>query len=238
MKRKIYEDEIKDKNKVEKIQDIINITHPQHNYIQKKDEDEDYYHVDDSHITLYVYNFNTGCLEVLKERQFKESQMLKQFKIIEANIKKNGVNYISNKSGKEKGRDPNIISKKNISEKDKLDTYSEKEIKFKEIQKALTSKEKQSSIINLCIFSFVVFILIIGSSLGSLFVNIYLKGKAFTYYHLVEKSVTLYKDILFELFFVREMVLLANPLYNNTYDEKEIYFQNYSKTCYDYYLET
>ena len=225
-------------NKNVPINDIFLNNNQTFNYVQKKEEEEDYYHVNDSHITLFVYNFNTGFLEPLKEQKFKISQVVKQINLSKQTAEKVKDHYIYNKSGRDKTRDSNNNNKKIVMEQEESDTYSEKKIKIKEIQKALTSKEKQSSIVNLCIFSFVVIILIIGSSIASLSINIYLKGKAFTYYHLVEKSVTLYKDITFELFFVREMVLIANPLYNNTYDEKNLYFKNYSESCYNYYLET
>ena len=87
---------------------------------------------------------------------------------------------------------------------------SERKIKLIEIEKALKSKEKQKSIINLCIVSFVVFALIIGSSIVNLLANILLKNRTYNFYYLVEKSVTLYKDILYEIFFVREIVLIFN----------------------------
>ena len=132
-----------------------------------------------------------------------------------------------------------VVSTKKIMDDDELDAYSKKKIKLKEIQKALASKEKQSSIINLCIFSFVVFFLVIGSSITSIMMNNYLKNKTIIYYNLIEKSVTLYRNLIFEINFVREMILLAHPNYSNIYDlDKEEYYANYSSACYDYYLET
>ena len=71
---------------------------------------------------------------------------------------------------------------------EELDAYSKKKIKLKEIQKALASKEKQSSIINLCIFSFVVFILVILSSVASILMNGYFYDQISIYYNLIEKS--------------------------------------------------
>ena len=83
---------------------------------------------------------------------------------------------------------------------DESGPYSKKNIKLKEIQKALASKEKQSNIINLCIFSFVVFFLIIGSSITNIMMNNYLNNKIIIYYNLIEKYVTLYRNLIFEVF--------------------------------------
>ena len=146
--------------------------------------------------------------------------------------------FIANpKLAKEKKR--NAISTKQIMDDDELDAYSKKKIKLKEIQKALASKEKQSAIVNLCLFSFIIFFLVIGSSVTSLLVNIYIKDQITIYYNLIEKSVTLYRNLIFEINFVREMILLANPLYNNVYDNnKTEYYLNFSESCYEYYIET
>ena len=138
-----------------------------------------------------------------------------------------------------KERKKGITSSKKIIDDDELDAYSKKKIKLKEIQKALESKEKQSSIVNLCIFSFVVFILVIGSSITSIMMNNYLKNKTIIYYNLIEKSVTLYRNLIFEINFVREMILLAHPNYSNIYDyDKDEYYANFSNACYEYYMET
>ena len=45
------------------------------------------------------------------------------------------------------------------------------------------------------------------------------------------------RNLIFEINFVREMILLA--YYSNIYDlDKEEYYANYSSASYDYYLET
>jgi len=204
---------------------------------QTKHKEEDYYHVDVNKITYFVYNYNTGFVEMVKDPKFKISQVVKQNNAEKEKLSKMNAKFITNpKLAKEKKR---AVTSKKIMDDDELDAYSKKKIKLKEIQKALASKEKQSSIVNLCIFSFFVFILVIGSSVTSMMMNIYLRDKTIIYYNLIEKSVTLYRNLIFEINFVREMILLAHPNYSNIYDEeKDIYYANFSAACYDYYLET
>ena len=203
-----------------------------------KHKEEDYYHVDMSKITLYLYNYNTGFVEAIKDSKFKISQVEKTNNAEKEKLSKLNAKFIANpKLAKEKKRG-NVVAKK-IMDDDELDAYSKKKIKLKEIQKALASKEKQSSIVNLCIFSFVVFIFVVGSSITSIMINNYLRNRTIIYYNLIEKSVTLYRNLIFEINFVREMILLAHPSYSNIYDEdKEVYYANFSEACYEYYLET
>ena len=174
----------------------------------------------------------------MKDPKYKVSQVVKQIDSEKEKLAKLNAKLIANpKLSKEKKKGA-VLSKKNMDD-DELDAYSKKKIKLKEIQKALASKEKQSSIINLCIFSFVVFILIIGSAVTSIMMNNYLKNRTIIYYNLIEKSVTLYRNLIFEINFVREMILLAHPDYSNIYDlDKDEYYANYSQTCYEYYIDT
>ena len=206
--------------------------------VPKHNKEEEYYHVNMSKITYFVYNFTTGFVETLKDPKYKVSQVVKQIDSEKEKLAKLNAKLIANpKLSKEKKKGA-VLSKKNMDD-DELDAYSKKKIKLKEIQKALASKEKQSSIINLCIFSFVVFILIIGSSVTSIMMNNYLKNRTIIYYNLIEKSVTLYRNLIFEINFVREMILLAHPDYSNIYDlDKDEYYANYSQTCYEYYIDT
>ena len=112
-------------------------------------------------------------------------------------------------------------------------------MKLKEIQKALTSKEKQSSIINLCLFSFVIFALVIGTSVMSILINFYLKDRTYMFYSLIRKSIELYKNILFEITFIREMLIINSTYYSNYYDQdQDAYYYDYRKLCYQYYLDT
>ena len=207
----------------------------------KEISNNDFYHVNSEKITLFVYNYATGFVEAIKDPKFKISQVTKQIDVHKEKIEKSNAKYIANPKLAHKEKKKNLLNslkKSNITENE-ISSLSEKKIKLIEIEKALKSKEKQKSIINLCIVSFVVFALIIGSSILNLLANILLKNRTYNYYYLVEKSVTLYKDILYEIFFVREIVLVSNMNYTNIYEKnKDSYFKNYSSTCYDYYLET
>ena len=204
----------------------------------QKHKDDDFYHVNADKITFFLYNYNTGFVQAIKDPKFKISQVTHSLNKEKEKLSKLNSKLLTNpKLSKEKKRAN--VSTKQIMGDEELDAYSKKKIKLKEIQKALASKEKQSSIVNLCIFSFVVFILVIGSSITSILINIYLKEQITIYYNLIEKSVTLYRNLIFEINFVREMILLAHPIYNNIYDyNKTEYYLNFSQACYDYYIET
>jgi hypothetical protein len=206
--------------------------------VSKHNKEEEFYRVNVTKITYFVYNYNSGFVEMIKDPKYKESQIDKQIRAEKEKLSKLNAKFLSTaKSTKEKKK--GVTTTKKIMDDEELDAYSKKKIKLKEIQKALASKEKQSSIVNLCIFSFVVFILVIGSSITSIMMNTYLRDKTIIYYNLIEKSVTLYRNLIFEINFVREMILLAHPNYENIYDEdKDIYYANFSQACYDYYLET
>ena len=222
------------KEQNDKLNDLI-----KHN--DKNDGLEDYYHVKIDKITLSVYNFATGFVEVIKDPKFKVSEVVKSTNAEKEKLKLMNSKFLAGVKIKEKKKGAGPVVKKAILDDEELNAYSEKKIKLKEIQKALASKEKQKTIINLCIFSFVVFLLIIGSSITSIFMNIYLNNKTLIYYNLIEKSVTLYRNLIFEINFVRELILLANPIYTNIYDtneKKEYYYKNFSAACYEYYLDT
>ena len=207
----------------------------------KEISNNDFYHVNSEKITLFVYNYATGFVEAIKDPKFKISQVTKQINVHKEKIEKSNAKYIANPKLAHKEKKKNLLNslKKSSIAENEISSLSERKIKLIEIEKALKSKEKQKSIINLYIVSFVVFALIIGSSIVNLLANILLKNRTYNFYYLVEKSVTLYKDILYEIFFVREIVLISNENYTNIYEKnKTLYFKNYSSTCYDYYLET
>ena len=203
-----------------------------------KHKEEDYYHVNVNNITYYIYNYTTGFVEVLKDQKYKVSQVVKQTNAEKEKLSKMNAKYIANpKLAKEKKR--GNINKKISNDEDELNNYSEKTIKLKEIQKALTSKEKQSSIINLCIFSFIIFALVIGTGIMSIMINFYLKNESYMFYSLIRKSIELYKNILYEINFVRELLVINSTYYNNFYDSDQgRYFSSYSNKCYEYYLDT
>ena len=202
-----------------------------------KDSIEDYYHVNTNKISFSMFNFATGFVEVIKDPKFKISAVVKTANAEKEKLKAMNSKFLAGVKIKEKKKGP--TTKKTILDDNELDAYSEKKIKLREIQKALESKEKQKTIINLCIFSFIVFILVIGSAIASILINNYLHNKTLVYYNLIEKSVTLYRNLIFEINFVRELILLANPIYTNIYEkDKESYYADFANACYDYYLDT
>ena len=207
--------------------------------VNEKNKKDDYHHVETKKITFFLYNFNTGFVQQLNDPKFKVSKVQSTIDKEREKLSKMNAKFLTNpKSAKERKKGINVSSKQAMGDEE-LDAYSKKKIKLKEIQKALASKEKQSSIINLCIFSFVVFILVILSSVASILMNGYFYDQISIYYNLIEKSVTLYRNLIFEINFVREMILLAHPYYKNIYDgDVDMYYKNYSETCYEYYVET
>ena len=205
----------------------------------KHKQDDDYFHVNAKNIIYFVYNFSTGFVQEWKDPKFKVSKVVSQIEKEREKLSKMNSKFIANpKLAKEKKKGANISSKQAMDDEE-LEAYSKKKIKLKEIQKALASKEKQASIINLCIFSFIVFILIILTSVASILMNSYFYEQISIYYNLIEKSVTLYRNLIFEIYFVREMILLNHPYYQNIYDANRTeYYANFSETCYEYYVET
>ena len=210
------------------------------NFNNNKLKEEDYYHVDANKITLFVYNYATGFVEALKDPKFKMSQVIKTINNEKEQLKKMSAKFITNpKLAKEKKRG-NSTNKKAEIDEDESDAFSEKKIKLKEIQKALSSKEKQQSIINLLFFSCIIFILIIGSSVVNLLIDIFIKNKLFAYYNLIEQSVLLNKNIIFEINYLREMTFIINHnFYTNRYEKNETkYYNIYAELCYNYYFDT
>ena len=210
--------------------------HLTHTHTKMK-EDDDFYHVDMSKITLCIFNYQSGFVEIMKDPKYKISQVTKTMNQEKENAGKSTKLFASTKLGKEKKKG-NII-KKTVND-DEDNSFSEKTIKLKEIQKALSSKEKQTTIINLCLFSFLIFAIAIGTSVMSILINYYLKDSAYRFYILIIKSIQLYTNILYEITYVKEMILVNNPIYKDNFFEhpKEMYYAHFAKLVYDYYLET
>ena len=73
----------------------------------------------------------------------------------------------------------------------------------------------------------------------SILMNFHLRNETFVFYSLIRSTINLYKNILLEINFIREMLIIDSPYYNNFYEQdKEAYFRNYSNQCYEYYLDT
>ena len=225
--------------KSEKENKSVEHQHKQEVKSHAKHKEDDFYQVDTSKIIFKVYNFTSGYVTEVKDPKFKISKVTYQLNKEREKLSKMNSKFIANpKMAKEKKKGASTSSKQ-IMDDEELEAYSKKKIKLKEIQKALASKEKQASIINLCIFSFIIFFIIILSSVASILLNSYFYNQISIYYNLIEKSVTLYRNLIFEINFVREMILLNHPNYKNFYDNDIMeYYKNYSETCYQYYVET
>ena len=200
-----------------------------------KHKDNDYYHVDFSNITYYIYNYTSGFVEVIKDQKYKTSQVVKQINSEKEKLSKMNAKYIANpKLAKEKKRN---INKKAVNDESNL--YSEKTLKIKEIQKALTSKEKQRSIMHLLTASFVILLLVVGTGIMSIMINYHLRDNTFIFYSLIKKSIEFYKNLLIEITLIRELLIINSPYYHNFYDSnQENYFRNYSTKCFEYYLDS
>ena len=213
----------------------INNTH-EHAKNNKKYED-DFYHVDFSKITYYVFNYQSGFVEALKDQKHKISQVTKTMNQERENASKSTKFYANTKiKEKKKGN----VNKKIVNYDEEDSAFSEKTLQLKEIQKALSSKEKQSTIINLCLFSFLIFAIVIGTSVLSILINYYLKDSAYTFYILIIKSIQLYTNILYEITFVKEMIIINNPIYKQNFfiHDKEEYYSHIAELVYEYYLDT
>ena len=215
-----------------------NELNPLTNNIIIKKKEEEYYHVDVSKITYYLYNYSSGFVEPVKDQKYKISQVVKQINSEKEKMGRINSKFITNPKLLKEKKKGNII-KKNTNEGDELNSFNEQTIRLREIQKALNSKEKQSTIINLFVFSFIIFVIVICTGVMSILINFYLKGKSFLFYNLIKNSIQLYKNILIEISYVREIIIINSTYYNNFYDQDKMkYYQNFSDECYEYYLDT
>ena len=125
---------------------VDNKTHVKHK------QEDDFYHVNTKNITFLLFNFTTGFVQPLNDPKFKISKVTNQLEKEKEKLSKMNSKFIANpKAGRERKKGASASSKQIMGDEE-LDAYSKKKIKLKEIQKALASKEKQASIINLCIF--------------------------------------------------------------------------------------
>ena len=105
---------------------------PHEHHSSKHNKDDDYYHVDATKITLFVYNYSTGFVQALKEPKFKISKVVDQINKEKEKLSNLNSKFIANpKLAKEKKRAN--VSTKQIMDDDELDAYSKKKIKLKEI---------------------------------------------------------------------------------------------------------
>ena len=169
---------------------------------------------------------------MIKDQKQKISQVTKTINQERENAGRS-TKFLANTKLKEKKK--GAVNKKIVNYDEEDNAFSEKTLKLKEIQKALSSKEKQSTIINLCLFSFVIFAIAIGTSIMSILINYYLKDSAYTFYILIIKSIQLYTNILYEITFVKEMIIINKPIYEQNYffHPKEKYYKYFGDLIYE-----
>ena len=202
---------------------------------EEKNHIDDYYHIDITHITYYIYDFKNGGIDVCKDNSYKISPV--EQKTIEYKRELNeNTEFTNNDSKNDKGKNNN---KKNENNENEENFYDEKQILLKQIKQALNNKETHSSIIKLCLASFVIFMLISGSAILCLIAFLTGKNGASKSYNILSKSILFHKNILVTIFYIRELVLIKLNEYNNTYIlNKDDYFKNISQTCYEYFIDS
>ena len=200
----------------------------------KKKEEEDYYHVNINKISYYVFNFTSGYVELQKGASHKISQVVYIMDQEKEKLKNPNTRYVANAKffkGKKKG----IINKK---EENETNPYSITSMKLKEIYRALHSKDKEKSVIKMFLYSILIFVLVLGTGIMNIVVYSYLKENIYSFFILIQKSNNLYKNLLFEITLVKEMLILNSPYYTNTlYNNKDIYYQSLSQMVYYYYSD-
>ena len=198
-----------------------------------KKKEEDFYHVNTSKITLYIFNYSSGFVELQKGQQNKISQVTYLLNIEKEKSKNPNSRFLANTrfmKMKKKG----IIKKEN----NEVNIDSNTSLKKKEIYKKLLSKDEKSVIIKMIIKSSMIFIIIVGTGLLNIIIYLKIKYNIYTFFILIQKSEALYKNLLFEIILVKEMLMVNNPYYNNTINNnKTAYYESLSKKIYNYYIE-
>ena len=175
----------------------------------KVNEDE-YYKINFSKIRLKVYDYKSnGFIEKKFEKKSKVEIM------IENNHKGE---YDDNEF-----IDNPTIKQAQTKEENEKEFQQKKEMLLQQIQKSLLQEDSQTSITNLRIISFIIFLSIIGYGIIFLFIlkknfNLY-KDK----YLYIKFSYQIYRGILHSVSLVREYVIVSFEEYTNMFSTKEQY---------------
>ena len=212
-----------------------NIINKKKEEINKIKEEENFYHVNFNKITFLVYNYSSGFAEIQKNQNNKISQVTYIINGEKEKYKNISSKYLANTKFM-KGRKKGNINKK--EEENEVNTYNNTSMKLKEIYRILSSKKVEKSILKMLLFSFIIFILIIGTGILNTLIYSYLKNSIYTIFLLIQKSDNLYQNLLFEISLVKEMLIANNSYYSNTLNNnKTLYYQGLSKMIYHYYTE-
>ena len=136
-----------------------------------------------------------------------------------------------------KGRKKGSINKKE-EEENEINSYNPNSIKLKEIYRELSSKKLEKSIFRMLLFSFIIFILIIGTGMLNIIIYLNLKEHISSFFNLIEKSDKLYQNILFVISLVKELLIASFPIYTNTLiNNKPLYYKSITKRIQNYYID-
>ena len=196
-----------------------------------KESKEDFYHVNFTKISYYIFNYSIGYAELQKGHNYKNSQVTYLINIEKERLKHSNISNAKFMKGRKK---VNIIKK----EENEISSYNIISLKLKELYRALSTYKKESSIIKIFNSSIVIFLLILGLGFLNIFICNYIKNSIYIFFILIQKSSYLYQNLLFEIELVKEMLFVNNPYYNITMNSnKTLYFDNISKMIYRYYID-
>ena len=199
-----------------------------------KKKEEDFYHINFDKVSLYIYNYTLGFVELQKGQSQKISQVTSIINTEKEKLKKSNSKYIVNPKLM-KGKKKLNIKKEEDNE---LNVHSDISSKLKELYRILSSKKRENVITKIITISFFVFILIIGTGILNILIYYKIKNNIYTFFILIQKSEYLYQNILFEITLIKEMLLLYNPFYTNPMNQnKAYYYQILSSMLSHYYTQ-
>ena len=203
------------------------------NELTKKKEEE-FYHINFNKVTLYIYNYSLGFVELKKGQAYKISQVTNVINLEKEKLKNTNSRYLVN-SKLMKGKKKLNIRKE---EENELNVHSVTSLKLKELFKFLSSKKNESVITKIITVSIIIFILIIGTGIVNILIYYTIKNNIYTFFLLIQNSEYLYQNLLFEITLVKEMLLLDNPFYTNPMNRnKNYYYQILSSMLSHYYSQ-
>ena len=187
-----------------------------------KKKEEDFYHINFDKVTLYIFNYSLGFVEIQKGHAHKISQVTNIMNSEKEKLKHSSSRFLVNPKLMRGKKKLNIKKEEDIEH----NTHCMTSLKLKEIYKNLSSPKKETVINQIISVSFIIFALIIGTRIVNILVYYKIKNNIYTFFILIEKSEYLYQNLLFEITIVKEMLLLNNSFYTNPINNnKEFFYQ-------------
>ena len=200
-----------------------------------KKKQDDFYHVNFSKISYYVFNYTTGFAELQKNQNHKISHVTYLINAEKEKLKHSNSRFIIN-AKLMKGRKKGSTNKKD--EENEINSYHITSMRLKEIYRALSSKKMEKSIFKMFLSSIIIFILMIATGVVNIIIYYYLKNTIYSIFILIEKSDNLYQNLLFENSLVKELLMINNPFYTNTLNSnKSLYYDQISKMLYKFFSD-